>query len=188
MHVSWGKLCTKRYKKTQKKTTATSKEWEQKQGVRRKSRYCTCPLHTTPAKGWANHLSHPCAQSLDLPLPSPHIKNQLTPTRGVSKGTCYLFSLLPCCSRGPSKALPELLVWSLINFYWLRKAENPGWYQAVCLHLALTSPGYPSRHALYLLQDLRLINFSISLSPVVFVELWLIIQLPTWDSTLHMLI
>lgn len=35
-----------------------------------------------------------------------------------------LLALTPsCCSRGPNKALPEFLVWSLTinNFYWLRK-------------------------------------------------------------------
>ena len=28
-----------------------------------------------------------------------------------------------CCSRGPSKSLPECSVWPLINFYWLRRQE-----------------------------------------------------------------
>ena len=35
----------------------------------------------------------------------------------------------PCGSRGPNKALPEFLVWPLVNFYWSGKAETPGRYQ-----------------------------------------------------------
>ena len=50
--VQWGKLWIRRYKDTQN-PTATSKELEEKG-------YCTCsPAHTTPPKGWANHLNHP---------------------------------------------------------------------------------------------------------------------------------
>ena len=30
----------------------------------------------------------------------------------------------PCCSGDPNKALPEFLVWPLINFYWLRKPRT----------------------------------------------------------------
>ena len=33
------------------------------------------------------------------------------------------------CSRDPSNALPEFLVWPLVNFYWLRKAKNSGQYR-----------------------------------------------------------
>ena len=33
------------------------------------------------------------------------------------------------CSRAPSNALPEFLVWPLVNFYWLRKAKNSGQYR-----------------------------------------------------------
>ena len=36
------------------------KNWEQKQGVRSKSRVLCMPLHTLPPKGCANHLNHPC--------------------------------------------------------------------------------------------------------------------------------
>ena len=38
-----------------------------------------CPLHSTPAKGWAGHLSFPPTRPLDTPLPSPHIRNKVTP-------------------------------------------------------------------------------------------------------------
>ena len=32
----------------------------------------------------------------------------------------------PCCSGNPNKALPEFLVWSLINFYWLKRSSGEG--------------------------------------------------------------
>ena len=44
----------------------------------------------------------------------------------ASKGSCCLFLLPSCCRRGHGKALPEFLVWPLVNFYWLGKAKNPG--------------------------------------------------------------
>ena len=55
---SWGKLWTRRYKKTKNWTTTS-----QKPGT--KPGYCTCPLHITPPKGWANHLSCPSGLPLD---------------------------------------------------------------------------------------------------------------------------
>ena len=51
--------------------------------------------------------------------PVPH------PSRGVSKGTSYLFSLPPSYySMSPNKALPEFLVQPLINFYWLKSPRT----------------------------------------------------------------
>ena len=87
---------------------------------RAKAGYCARPLHTTPPKGWAKHLSHPSGPipgrtatltpyKEQAPAPSPQGK--------ASKGACCLFSLPPCCSRGPPKALPDFPVWPLINFY-----------------------------------------------------------------------
>ena len=49
---SWGKFWTKDTKRP-KNPTATFED------PRAKAGYCTCPLHTTPPKRWANHLSHP---------------------------------------------------------------------------------------------------------------------------------
>ena len=49
---SWGKLGTRRYKKTKNPTTTSEKP-------RAKAEYCACPLHPTQPKGWTNHLSHP---------------------------------------------------------------------------------------------------------------------------------
>lgn len=43
---------------------------------------------------------------------------------------------------GPNKALRESPIWPLVNFYWLGKAKNPGWYQReqVCLIFKQKSP------------------------------------------------
>ena len=108
---SWGKLWTKR----PKSPTATSEEpgakaggQEQKQGTV----HAPCTQHHQ--RGGQSTKATPPAQPLDPPLPSPHGRNQLIrPPFGkqVGKGTCCLFSV-----RGPNKALPEFLVWPLINF------------------------------------------------------------------------
>ena len=66
------------------------------------------PRHTSP-KEWANHLSHPLARPLNPPLPSPHIRKQLT---------------LPHCSRGPRKALCEFLIWSY-QFLLIEESQEP---------------------------------------------------------------
>ena len=114
---SEGKLWTIRYKKT-KKPTATS----EKPGA--KAVYCECPVHITPPKAWANYLSHP-------PGPIPGHTTTLTPYKesarphwASEKGNLLLVLAPPCCSRVPNKALPEFLVWSLINFYWLRRPRT----------------------------------------------------------------
>ena len=56
----------------------------------------------------------------------------------------------PCCSRDPNKALPEFLVWSLINFYWLRRSRTLGSNKdtssepsGTCNHSNNTSSGAP---------------------------------------------
>ena len=39
------------------------------------------------------------------------------PSSGSQQGNLLLVLAPPCCSRSPNKALPEFLVWLLINFY-----------------------------------------------------------------------
>ena len=74
-------------------------------------------LHTAPPRGSADHLSH-ASGPLTNPSPSsPHLRKQLAPDDLINKGNCHLF-LLPC------EALPELLLWSLINFYWLKSLRT----------------------------------------------------------------
>ena len=65
----------------------------------------------------AKHLSQPSGQT---PRCTPTLIPYKVPAwpdsgEGASKGIWCLFSHL--CSRGPSKALPDFLVWLLINFY-----------------------------------------------------------------------
>ena len=89
---SWGKLWT-RYKKTENLTT-TSQKPETKPG------YCTCPLHITPPKGWANHLSCPSGLPLDSsPILIIYKETSLPLSWEISKGNCYLF-LLPATATG----------------------------------------------------------------------------------------
>ena len=38
-----------------------------------------CTLYLEPPSGWAHHPSHPSGQTLDLPLPTSHMRDQLTP-------------------------------------------------------------------------------------------------------------
>ena len=102
---SWGKLRTTRYEKT-KKPTATSEDPGAKAGWA-KARYCARPLHTTPPKGWANHLSCP---SNSTPAPAPTLTLYKEPTHRpaslqdrVSQGICYLFSFPPAAAGAPVK-------------------------------------------------------------------------------------
>ena len=83
-------------------------------------------LHSTPPKGWANHLSHPSAHPLNTPLPLPCGKNQLIPTPHLGDVareplTWFCSPLLYEC---PRKTFPDLLFWSRINFYWLRRPRS----------------------------------------------------------------
>ena len=108
----WGQLWT-RYKEN-KNPTATSEELGTKAGCyEQKHGPAQCPLHSTHLGGY--HLSHPTSGPRDTHLPSPHLRNQFAPPWGVSKGTCYLFSLPPCGPRSFNQALPEFLDWSLAN-------------------------------------------------------------------------
>ena len=107
---SWGKLWTRRYKEI-RNPTATPEEWEQEQGARSKSRALRKPSAHTTTKGWASCLSRPCGPS---PSPPPLLtldKEPVCPCLGGKQGDLSLVFAPPCYSRGPSKALPEFLVW-----------------------------------------------------------------------------
>ena len=58
-----------------------------------KSGYCTCPLHTTLPKGWANHLSHPTRLTPDTPQPPHQVRNNLASQvrDWRNKTVCYTF-------------------------------------------------------------------------------------------------
>ena len=66
--------------------------------------------------------------------------------------------------------------WTLI------KACAPGPALSLYLHPALTSSCYCLRYVIYILQDLWLINYCISISTVAFGEMWLTI----WHCVLHL--
>ena len=56
----------------------------------------SCAWSLTQLRKWADHPHHPPSRPLNLPLSSPHLRDQLTTPQGVNKGTCY-FSL-PCAT------------------------------------------------------------------------------------------
>ena len=93
-----------------------------------KAGYWACPLHSPRPERWAKHESY-------LSSPTPGHTPTLPPCKepahspSASEQTREGVVLAPSCgSRGPNKALPEFLLWPLVNFYWLGKARNPGWY------------------------------------------------------------
>ena len=118
----WGKLWTKRYKKT-KNPTATSEEPGAKNSVlRAKAAYYICSLHTALPKGWARHISHPSSPTPGHTPTSPRIRNQLRhtppPCSSRSEQGNLLLVFAPHCGLGSSgKALPEFLVCLLVNFF-----------------------------------------------------------------------
>ena len=125
MHAQLGQILDKRYKRLKKPNCYFWKAGSKNRVLGARAGYCTCPLHSTLPKGWANHLSH-------ASCPAPGHTPTLTPYKEPARPAP------PCCSRGPSKALPEFLVWPLINSYCLGKVKNPGCYQydllyCVCL-------------------------------------------------------
>lgn len=93
------------------------------------------PLHTTPPKQIGKppkpltpEYTPAAAGGISLPL------------QGQVKARNLLIVLTyPCCSRGPSIASWLSFPWPLVNFYWLRKAKNPGQYNRAGQVLGSTS-------------------------------------------------
>ena len=106
--------------KDQKIPTTTSEEpgaktrcWEQKQSTA----HALCTQHP---KWWAEHLSYPSDLTPGhTPTLTPWKEPAYPPTLGSKQGD-LLFVFHPFCSwsSNPSKALPEFLVWPLVNFCW----------------------------------------------------------------------
>ena len=109
----WGKFWTNDPKRP-KNATATSEEPGAKAGD------CACLRHTMPPKGWAKHQSHPSGPTPRHSPPLTWYKEPAHLPQWASKGTCCLFSLRLLQSY-LNEVLPELLVWSLINFCWWRR-------------------------------------------------------------------
>ena len=86
---NWGKFSIKDTKRL-KNAEAISEELGAKAEV-----LCMLPAHKSQ-RGGQNTRATRLTSPLDAPLPSPHIRNQLTWSPGASnKETCYLFSLFP---------------------------------------------------------------------------------------------
>ena len=97
--VQWGQIMNKKTKKT-KNPTATYEKSRAKQDA----------LHTAPSRQWADTQVTSLAQPLDLPVPSPHVRDQLNPPLREGARKPLLVFASSCCSRGPNKALPGFLV------------------------------------------------------------------------------
>ena len=76
--------------------------------------YGAWPLHSPPPQGWASLLTTPLGQTLDTPLLT-SIRSQLNSLSEQARGA--VCPRLPLLRQGPREALPESLVWPLINFY-----------------------------------------------------------------------
>ena len=101
----WDKFWTKDTNRPNN-STVTLKSPEQRQGGQEQKQdiMCICPLHTTPPKGCANHLSHTLHT---LPTLTPYKKQaQSTPhplSHQASKGTCPVFLFPSAADRAPVK-------------------------------------------------------------------------------------
>ena len=130
MH-SWGKFWTIRYKKTKKTQKKNNCHFSRAESRHRvlgaKAGYCTCPLHSTPPKSWAKHLSYPAGLTPGHNPSLTSCKEQTCPPSGSEQENMLLVFPPSCDLRSPRKALPEFLDWHVINFYWLGKAKNTGW-------------------------------------------------------------
>ena len=119
MHAQLGQILDPKDTKRPINPLSLLKSLEPRQGVRSKSRV----LHTPPA----HNTTQGVGKETKPPLgpdpwthPYPHRKEGrgCLPLREWTEQGNLLFILTPhCCSRGPSKAWPKFLFWSLINFY-----------------------------------------------------------------------
>ena len=104
---SWGKFWTKDTKRPKKSHCHFWRAGSKNRGSGAKAGYCTCPLHTTPPKEWANHLSYPPALT---PGHTPTLTQYKEPAHGppsappagVSKqGKLFLVLAPPLLQQGP---------------------------------------------------------------------------------------
>ena len=73
MHIQLGQTLDPKDTRRPKNPTATFEEPGAKAG------YCPCPLHITPLKGWAKHLSHPSSPTPGhTPTLTPHKEQACT--------------------------------------------------------------------------------------------------------------
>ena len=106
---SWGKFWTQKIQKDKKNQLPFLKSLEQKQGVRSKNRvsgaktgHCTYPLHTTPPKGWAKHLSHPSGPTPGhTPTLTPYKEQAFPPSGSKQARESVVCSCSPLLQQGP---------------------------------------------------------------------------------------
>ena len=135
MHAQLGQITDKKIQKDQKPNCHFWRAGSKNRGSEAKAGHCPCPLHTTPPKGWADHLSHTSNPTPGhTPTLTPY-KEPARPASGGDQGNLLFVLAPPLLQQGPNKAWPEFLFWPLINFYWLRKPKNPGWYHR-CRHIS----------------------------------------------------
>ena len=85
--------------------------------------YGAWSLHTAPPRGWTDHLSysstttHPSSPTL-TPFKEPAVL-----LWEWARETVFVFAP-SCCSMSLNKALPDFLIWPLINFYWLKNPRT----------------------------------------------------------------
>ena len=139
IHVQLGHMLNPKDTRRPKTQLLLLRSWEQKAAS------CACPLHATPPKGWAKHLSHlPSLTPGHTPILTP-CKEKACPSLGASQQGNLLFVLIhPCCSKCPNKGF---LVWPLINFYWLKRprtlvgSTNYVARVSLCWTISLSIPG-----------------------------------------------
>ena len=113
-HVQFGQ--TEQDTKRPKTQLPLLRSWGQKQGTA----HAPCTQCHQGVGKHLNHSSGPTTEPVPIlrtcPYP-PSIKGTSSHTiPGSKQGKLFLVFTLLCCSRGPSKALPESLVWPLLNF------------------------------------------------------------------------
>ena len=129
VHAQLGQILDPKDTKGQKTQLPFLKSQEQKLGVRTTAEYYACPPTLNTTKGWAHHLSHHSGPTPGHTLTLTPYREWARPSLGSEQGNLLLVFASSCSRhRSPNKALPEFLVWPLVNFYWLGKAKNPGWY------------------------------------------------------------
>ena len=117
-----GQIMDKKIEKDKKNLMLVLKSWEQKQGTA----HVPCTQHP---RGRATTYATPLARPLDPALPSLHLRNQLAPPRGASKGTCCLF-LLPLLQPGPQQSLARISCLASDQCLQIEGVKNPGQYQS----------------------------------------------------------
>ena len=153
MHTELGQILDKRYKETKKRRCHFWTAWSKGFGGKSKVLIMPPTHNTTREVGKPPMLSF-CPNSWTHPY-TYSISGTSSTQQGSKQGNLSLVLTPHCCSRNPNKALPEFLVWLVVNFYWLGKAKKPSQYHEYndenCLDLTDSEESHePSDHILRL--------------------------------------